>query len=94
MASEVITLVAVLSAGLAADIADTPDQPTSAFERTLDAHRATLAPTRYASRDDDGSLYVTVTVTNGGNADTLQSALTQLPGVLAVYRKPPDALPD
>ncbi|MCB1490799.1 MAG: hypothetical protein KDJ77_03215 [Rhodobiaceae bacterium] len=50
-------------------------------------------PLEYATRADDGSLYVTVMCDETHDADSLQLDLENLPGVLSVYRKPPATLP-
>lgn len=93
MAGELITLICVVSGALAADLADAPDAASTAFERLIRSHGADMMPTRYASRDDDGSLFVTLMIADDSNADTLQAKLVDFPDVLSVYRKPSAAMP-
>ena len=88
MASGMVTLICVVSGALAG-------APEAAPELTeaLAAHDATLAPSRLASRDDDGSVYLTITVPSGDAAGALRARLADLDGVVAVYAKPATGMP-
>lgn len=88
MPSGMATLICVVSGTLAG-------APEAAPELTdvLAAHHATLAPSRFASRDDEGSVYLTITVPNGETAGALRARLVALDGVVAVYEKPATELP-